>query len=632
MYRTSLLSDLIEAVPSVRSQVFFKSSLVALCHALEDLVLSGTGKPILFANFQKERYYRQEAHRYHRLSDIAAEVYVLATPETDFHQEDVPFTAVALDPDDPLTNEWHLIIIDEAYCACLICRERVLPADSDTMRQFEGYWSFEPLSSIAAAQCLIQKIQTYRPDLKAHLDAMLETLAIRLTKPAPTAVIPSWQTPFADRLMLYLQAGQYKLQRAYRRQEQQARKESLIHEITTAIRQSLDPESIYTIAVQAVGEALAADRCILYRCSETQMQVTLNYEYRHEAVPSIVGQTWPVHRNPLLGAAMRQGEPVQQRGAPGAIASLWKQWQICAWLAVPIMYQGRVLGMLELHHRDCSLEAWPAVDVELVQAVALQLGVALIQADAYENVTRLNHELAELDQAKTNLIAITGHELRTPLSTIQVCLESLATEPDMDLAIRQIMLDTALQDAARLRQVVEDLLMLTRLESGRVEWHPELMPATECVDLAVSSLRSQTLLPSISIDISAQLPMLEVDGEWLVQVLRKLLDNACKFTPTQGEITITAVLETLPVRAVRFTVADTGRGIEPDRLPRIFERFYQEEGSLRRTAGGTGLGLAICQQIIQAMGGRIWAESGGRDQGSAFHFTVPIAKRPSLAA
>ncbi len=629
MSRTSLLSDLIEAVPSVRSQVFFKSSLVALCHALEDLVLSGTGAPILFANFQKERYYRQEAHRYHRLSGIAAEVYVLATPETDFHQEDVPFIPVALDSDDPLTNEWHLIIIDEAYCACLICRERVLPADSDTMRQFEGYWSFEPLSSIRAAQCLIRKIQAYRPDLNDHLNTMLDTLSARLKQPAPE--IPSWQRPFADRLMLYLQAGQYKLQRAYRRQEQLARKESLIHEITTAIRQSLEPESIYAIAVQAVGEALTADRCILYRCSETQMQVTLHYEYRQAGVPSIIGQTWPVHRNPLLGAAMRQGEPVQQRGVPQAIASLWEQWQICAWLAVPIMYQGQVLGMLELHHRDCSLEAWPAVDIELVQAVALQLGVALIQADAYENVTRLNQELADLDQAKTNLIAITGHELRTPLSTIQVCLESLATEPDMSPDIRQIMLDTALHDAARLRQVVEDLLMLTRLESGRVEWHPEIMPATECVDLAISSLRSQAL-PAITVDISAKLPLLEVDGEWLVQVLRKLLDNACKFTPAQGEIKITATLEPLPMRAVRFTVADTGRGIEPDRLPRIFERFYQEEGSLRRTAGGTGLGLAICQQIIQAMGGRIWAESAGRDRGSAFHFTVPIAKRPSLAA
>jgi signal transduction histidine kinase len=116
----------------------------------------------------------------------------------------------------------------------------------------------------------------------------------------------------------------------------------------------------------------------------------------------------------------------------------------------------------------------------------------------------------------------------------------------------------------------------------------------------------------------------QTDGEWLVEVLSKLLDNACKFTDPQGRIMIQA--QANGGQMLEVTVADTGRGIEPKRLETVFDRFYQEEGALRRTTGGTGLGLAICRQIVTGLGGRIWAESAGKDQGSKFHFTVPIVR------
>jgi signal transduction histidine kinase len=114
------------------------------------------------------------------------------------------------------------------------------------------------------------------------------------------------------------------------------------------------------------------------------------------------------------------------------------------------------------------------------------------------------------------------------------------------------------------------------------------------------------------------------DGEWLVEVLVKLLDNACKFTDSDGSITM-QVTRHSPTH-LQVTVADTGRGIEPNRLKAVFDRFYQEEGALRRTTGGTGLGLAMCRQIIEGLGGTIWAESAGKDQGSQFHFTLPIVQ------
>jgi signal transduction histidine kinase len=187
------------------------------------------------------------------------------------------------------------------------------------------------------------------------------------------------------------------------------------------------------------------------------------------------------------------------------------------------------------------------------------------------------------------------------------------------------MLNTALADAERMRNLIQDFLTLSRLESGRVEWNSEPLSLNECIELAISNVRSrlsQEQLPQIVNLTSTELPLVQADGEWLVEVLAKLLDNACKFTGAEGKITI--AVKTDGSNKLEVTVTDTGRGIEPKRLETVFERFYQEEGALRRSAGGTGLGLAICRQIVKNWGGKIWAESAGRDRGSQFHFTIPV--------
>ncbi|NEP04568.1 MAG: ATP-binding protein, partial [Okeania sp. SIO4D6] len=145
------------------------------------------------------------------------------------------------------------------------------------------------------------------------------------------------------------------------------------------------------------------------------------------------------------------------------------------------------------------------------------------------------------------------------------------------------------------------------------------------VDLALSSIRAHHLqrdLPNITTEVSTELPLVLADGEWLVEVLSKLLDNACKFTQSEGTVMIRATSN--GDNMLEVTVSDTGRGIEPKRLEAVFDRFYQEEGALRRSVGGTGLGLAICRQIITRLGGKIWAESAGKNRGSKFHFTIPI--------
>jgi signal transduction histidine kinase len=181
-----------------------------------------------------------------------------------------------------------------------------------------------------------------------------------------------------------------------------------------------------------------------------------------------------------------------------------------------------------------------------------------------------------------------------------------------------------------MRKLIQDFLTLSQLESGRVQWHPEPISLQECVDLSLSHLQARNVkseLPKINNRVAPDLPLVQADGEWLVEVLTKLLDNACKFTSTEGEVSI-EVSRNSPQK-LEVTVADTGRGIEPNRLKTVFDRFYQEEGALRRSVGGTGLGLAICRQIVSGWGGEIWAESAGKERGSQFHFTVPIVPEAS---
>ena len=651
---TSVLTKLLQALPNLRSQMYFKSSLTALSHAMEDQVLASSDRPLVIASFQKERFYRQEAHRYRRIGEQTPQVYVLAAPETDFENRSEIYETVAFETTDALTAEWHLVVIGKHYASCLICRERIvskagdkLDAVRDNSRRFEGIWTFERETAKQAARILLDRILEYRPPLAAKIEqAKKEYLDAKENYLVPnincSGINPE---PFVQRLVAYLQAGHYKLLKANRSIMAKEEKERLLNSVTAAIRRSLNVEEILQVAVEKLGEGLGVCRCLVYRCKETDSTAKINHEFISSGNISIKGKTWSLKNNPLFQEAVELREALtidntlsdprifRQGDRDTSLQTLVKSCSISSWLLVPILYQDSLLGMLELHHCDDVPVQWKSEDIALVNAIATQVGVALIQAEAYTNLEKLNQQLEALDRTRSNLVAITGHELRTPLSTILVCLESLANEPDMAPQLRNVMLNTALDDAERMRKLVQDFLTLSQLESGRIEWHPEPISLFECTELAMShirSLRDSTQEPSSSEGskiakitnlISPELPLVQADGEWLVEVLTKLLDNACKFTEARGTVTIDVNNHNSDYLEV--TVADTGRGIEPNGLETVFDRFYQEEGALRRSTGGTGLGLAICRQIVNGWGGTIWAESVGKNQGSKFHFTVP---------
>ena len=247
-----------------------------------------------------------------------------------------------------------------------------------------------------------------------------------------------------------------------------------------------------------------------------------------------------------------------------------------------------------------------------------------------------------LEHINSNFIAIVGHELRTPLCTIQVCLESLSSELEASheyKEYKQKMLEIALNDFERLRQLIKDFFILARLKQGQVYYRQEYVEVQSLLELALTSLKKQKYdypLPKIDIELPFYLPQIKTDGDRLVEAITKVLDNACKFNQPQGEIKIQVKLlnqdtEKISSRSVsddksflEVIISDTGRGIAPNNLNAIFNCFYQEENALKRTVNGVGIGLTICYQIIQSLGGKIWANSAGKEQGSSIHFTVPV--------
>lgn len=658
---TSPLQDLLQALPDLHLQMYFKSSLTALSHAIEDLVLAGKGSPLVITNFQQERFYRQEVLRYRQIGQRTDQVYVLAVPEEELSLAEAcePYEIIPLHPNDESTQEWNLIVLGQQYAACLLCKEQMVsvPAPMEQARQFEGIWTFDRSVCIQAACLLLKRIVAYRPELAPKVEQAWQRYRLttevseRVLSPIPQVIDSEI---FVQRLVTYLQANQYKLLKTYRAIALQERKERLINAITTAIRYSLNPQDVLTTAVQELGQTFDDCRCLLYRCRANDKEAQIEYEFVPSGLSSLQGETWSLVDNPLIQVALAQDRgiaiaditeaPTLQQNP--ALQAIIQHASIRSWLLVPIRYQGKLLGMLELHYGGKEPYHWEDDEIALVEAIATQAGVALTQAQAYTDLTTLNRQLESLERTQSNLIAIVGHELRTPLSTIRVCLESLATEPDMVSQVRQIMLETALADAERLRRLIQDFLSLSKLESGQVYRHPESIQLKEALDLALCGIKtrwSQQTLPEIKVKLPPQLPAVYADGEELVIVLTQLLDNACKFTDSAHEVTIAAQTRDFeqgemawsdrnsslpethrPYPMVEVIVADQGRGIEPSQLEAIFDRFYQEEGALRRTAGGTGLGLAICRRIVEGMGGKIWAESAGKERGSQFHFTVPI--------
>ena len=232
--------------------------------------------------------------------------------------------------------------------------------------------------------------------------------------------------------------------------------------------------------------------------------------------------------------------------------------------------------------------------------------------------------LAHLEELRRNMVVDVAHELRTPLTNIRGYLEAIQ---DGVMQADASVIASLHEEAVLLSRLVDDLQELSLAEAGQLRLERVPVAIADAIGRAAEALRPRTAAKGVALQVHLpdELPPVEVDPRRIGQVLRNLLDNAVTHTPSGGRVTVSAG-ENGPWVEVR--VEDTGTGIAAEDLPYIFERFYRADKSRSRATGGTGLGLSIAKKLVEAHGGRIWAESVA-GEGAAFTFTLPASPRPA---
>ncbi|HSK86769.1 MAG TPA: ATP-binding protein [Anaerolineales bacterium] len=236
---------------------------------------------------------------------------------------------------------------------------------------------------------------------------------------------------------------------------------------------------------------------------------------------------------------------------------------------------------------------------------------------------QMAEKLNEVESMRRQLIGDVSHELRTPLTAIKGSMEGLI---DGVLPATQETYQQIHTEADRLNRLVDDLQELSRVEAHAYQLDIRPVDVATLVQTVTKRLASQaeSKRVSLNLDLAPDLPRVLADEDRAVQVLTNLTGNALQYTAENGRISIAARRVN---HEVHISVRDTGIGIPPEHLPHIFDRFYRADKSRsRRAGGGSGIGLTIARALVEAHGGRIWAESAGEGEGSAFTFTLPIAK------
>ncbi len=320
-----------------------------------------------------------------------------------------------------------------------------------------------------------------------------------------------------------------------------------------------------------------------------------------------------------------------QRANPALSRLLQRPTPVMAGASFPqVVRDHRMVELLE----ECQEEDEPQSELlEMNDGRALRVTVAPFWdgfRKGYLVVLRDLSKRRQLERIRKDFISNVSHELRTPLASLRALVETLRDGALEDPPAARHFLDRIETEVDSLAQMVQELLELSRIESRQVPFHWAATPVSEIVLGPVERLQAQAARAGITlvVDLPARLPRVLADRERTQQVITNLVHNAIKFTPSGGQIRVSAYVQAAPSdqgepSGVVIQVADTGVGIPAEDLPRIFERFYRADRA--RSGQGTGLGLAIAKHIVQAHGGRIWAESR-EGKGTTISFSLPVAQ------
>ena len=343
-----------------------------------------------------------------------------------------------------------------------------------------------------------------------------------------------------------------------------------------------------------------------------------------ESGQALIGKLVPLEGS-IAGTVMRENRIVSVNNAESDPRHYSKvdqeiEFRTRSVLGVPMRSKNRVIGVLEAVNKRSP--AWTQNDGNYLSILAAQAAVAIEGAQMVAALQKANDDLSQLDKLKSDFIAIASHELRTPLGVILGYASFLQDATDSDVRSHA---GKVVASALQLRRIIEDLTNLRYLEQHQSELHREPVELDDFVGDAVQEVRQVALAKGHHLEYnpSGEGANINIDRSRMDMALVNVLNNAVRFTPDGGAIVVNT--EVRNKREVWITVQDNGVGIPRNQLERIFDRFVQVEDHMTRTNGGLGIGLSIAQALVEAHGGRIWANSPGVNQGATFTIALPLA-------
>lgn len=410
--------------------------------------------------------------------------------------------------------------------------------------------------------------------------------------------------------------------------------QKLLSQVVHQIRRSLDLSTIYQQTVDNVGLTFAASRCLILANHDNITKLSVEAEYCRAEYDSTTKYRVDWHDEVHLQQALKSSYPL----AVDFLEQDVLQRKSILVMSTNCQSENNILICLQQCDR---YRHWTTAEMEMLREIAEQVEAAISLAKLYREVEQASIQAEEANRLKSDFLANTSHELRTPLNGIigflKLLLEGMADNAEE----QREFIEEAYKSSIHLLNLINDILDIAKIEAGKMELELTEIELDELFHNVDNLIHTQAEQKGLNFQLKypATLTPVTLYGNYqrLLQVMLNLVGNGIKFTQ-EGGIIISAEVNNKKIECqgiefpgmVKISVADTGIGVSLEKQNKLFENFYQVDGSRTKSYAGTGLGLAISQKLVEAMGGSISFYSMGEGLGSTVTFTVPLTHLPVI--
>ncbi len=398
-------------------------------------------------------------------------------------------------------------------------------------------------------------------------------------------------------------------------------------EVNQTLNSTLNLDELLLYIIKAATDTLDCEAASILLYDEKRNR--LFFAASTDADPKKMAQIPVPIDGSLAGTIFREDKPILLNNVkqdPRHFVNVSQQinFETHTMLGVPMRIREKGIGVLEALNKKTG--DFTSDDERILSVLAAQAAVAIHNARLIQALQKAYDDISETDRLKSNFLALASHELRTPLGII-IGYASFLQAEDGEVSDHA---EHVLAAASQMRSVIEAMTSLHLLQAKGLTFKPRVVPVQQVLNAAYAEMRqiAEEMRHTVTFNLPTQSLLVTADPEKLAPAFINLMNNAIRFTPPGGQITISASQQR---GNILINIQDTGIGIAQNQLTKIFQEFYQVEPHTTRKFGGLGIGLTIAKGLIETQGGRIWAESEGLEKGTTLKVLLPPAGTSTLS-